>query len=521
MDKDKIKDFFLKNNKSGYKTNEKWLRKNHPDLYEAIINNSTFNEISFKEKIWLYINNQSIPPQCPLCGKYVNFQDTLNKGYNNFCSHACLNSSDYHKNLIKNNNIKKYGVESHNQLDYIKRKKEKTVLKNYGVTNPFKSKKIREKAKNTIIDRYGVNNVIKIKCVVDNKIESFVNGTDPNMKRMLDRIAKSEINNLRFLKYNNTLKKHTLHCNDCSNEIQLTANHIDSRLFHNKKICTICNPLKDFSSNEKILHKMFENNNINYIVNDRNVLMGKEIDVLIPDYNLGIEHNGLYWHSSARKNDKNFHYKKTINAKKKGIKLFHVFEDEINNNPKIIESMIMSELGIYKHEIDINDCQTNLISNVSSIKDFLNFNHIKGYCRFHHKYGLFHNSELVSLLTLKKRGDDEDKHYNISRFCDIINTKIDGSFNMLLNKFLSEQTVKKISILIDRRHDNSDFYVKHGFKYHSFSKPKPQYVLAGKFDRYSGRAFKNVVSKQNPELVENKDYFIIYDSGSLRYDLDI
>jgi hypothetical protein len=30
--------FFRDQNKSGYKTNEKWLLKNHPDVYNSIIN---------------------------------------------------------------------------------------------------------------------------------------------------------------------------------------------------------------------------------------------------------------------------------------------------------------------------------------------------------------------------------------------------------------------------------------------------------------------------------------------------
>jgi len=50
--------FFTTANRSGYKTQEKWLNNNHPDLYNKIINYSKNLNINlgFKEKIWFYYN---------------------------------------------------------------------------------------------------------------------------------------------------------------------------------------------------------------------------------------------------------------------------------------------------------------------------------------------------------------------------------------------------------------------------------------------------------------------------------
>ena len=50
--------FFTTDNKSGYKTTEKWLSKNHPQLYNSIIDysNDLNIELNFKEKIWFFYN---------------------------------------------------------------------------------------------------------------------------------------------------------------------------------------------------------------------------------------------------------------------------------------------------------------------------------------------------------------------------------------------------------------------------------------------------------------------------------
>ena len=46
----------------------------------------------------------------------------------------------------------------------------------------------------------------------------------------------------------------------------------------------------------------------------------QEIDIYIPELNIGIEFNGLYWHCELFKNE-NYHLEKTINCEKQKIKL--------------------------------------------------------------------------------------------------------------------------------------------------------------------------------------------------------
>ena len=92
-------------------------------------------------------------------------------------------------------------------------------------------------------------------------------------------------------------------------------------------VCYDCKPLKSNRSIDEIELFNWINNLIpcipNYKIPHSN---GKELDIYIPTLSLGIEFNGIYWHSTAYK-DKNFHVDKLDYCKKNNIKLIYVWED--------------------------------------------------------------------------------------------------------------------------------------------------------------------------------------------------
>ena len=63
-------------------------------------------------------------------------------------------------------------------------------------------------------------------------------------------------------------------------------------------------------------------------MNDRTQIKPYEIDIYVPKMHLGIEFDGLYWHSALGGADRmSLHYKTTL-CKDHGILLMHLFEDE-------------------------------------------------------------------------------------------------------------------------------------------------------------------------------------------------
>lgn len=65
------------------------------------------------------------------------------------------------------------------------------------------------------------------------------------------------------------------------------------------------------SKKEKEILSFINSLNIETIENDRLVVSPNELDIFIPSHNIGIEFNGLYWHSNEFL-DKNYHLNKTI-----------------------------------------------------------------------------------------------------------------------------------------------------------------------------------------------------------------
>ena len=70
----------------------------------------------------------------------------------------------------------------------------------------------------------------------------------------------------------------------------------------------------------------------NIVRRDESILCGKEIDLYIPKNKVGIEFDGLRWHSEEFKDGHDYHLKKTTECAEKGVTLLHIFEDEFLKN---------------------------------------------------------------------------------------------------------------------------------------------------------------------------------------------
>ena len=64
------KEFFLTDNKSGWKTIEKKLNNSHPEICNLVLNYcdiDVLRELPFKQKVWHFINNINFIPKCNEC----------------------------------------------------------------------------------------------------------------------------------------------------------------------------------------------------------------------------------------------------------------------------------------------------------------------------------------------------------------------------------------------------------------------------------------------------------------------
>jgi hypothetical protein len=250
-----------------------------------------------------------------------------------------------------------------------------------------------------------------------------------------------------------------------------------------------------------------------------------ELDIYLPKENIAFEYNGLYWHCEVNK-DRNYHINKTIACEERGIRLFHVFEDEWQYKQEIVKSMIRNLFNQTTRKIYARKCEIREVDSKDSRK-FLNNNHLQGYCNSQVRLGLYHNNELVSLMTFGKSrhfvGNGKTE-WELLRFCNAINTTVIGGASKLLNHFIKEYNPNEIISYADRRWSNGNLYEKLGFKKYNESKPSYYYIIDRKrIYRFNLR--KSVLIEKfgcpkdmsEHEFCLRQKWYRIYDCGCLCY----
>jgi hypothetical protein len=550
--------FFSIDNKSGYKTREVWFSKNYPNEYSEIINYSKkINlNLSFKEKLLFYFKNMTERPKCLTCGKEIKFRERFDTPYGDFCSLKCINENK--EEMIKRQKStfnKKYGINFYPEhIDFItklrKTKKERygnenynnseknkktrlerygnenyvninkcksTSFDKYGFTNPSKNEKVKEKIKNTNIFRYGYNSPTE----------------NPLIKQKLRQTILSKIkenfSDKSFLNYNFETKEYELKCVKCEKEFKISMPLYNERKRNNTTICIHCNPIGIESKSQMEIDLT---NNIKEIyyneiqTNTRKVING-EIDIYIPEKNLAIELNGVYWHNELFNNEV-YHLDKTTQCNNLGIHLIHIFEDEWINKSNIVKSIIKNNLGLTTSKIFARKCKIKEVPN-NITKLFLENNHIQGNVNSKIRLGLYFEGELVSLMTFSKgrviMGGKENE-WELTRFCNKIDTNVIGGANKLFQQFLKLYNPNKVISYSDVRLFKGEMYEKLGFKKIHQSKPSYWYVINGlRYYRFNFR--KSILVKQGfdpnkteKEIMFERKIYRIYDCGNIRWEFN-
>ena len=571
--KKQLEEYLKKSDKNSVK--ELWVKKNLKDFYVFL---KTKEGYSLSEKVYL-LNNEK--PSCETCGGPVKFL-SLKRGYRIFCSSKCANSNknlikEKHKNF-KRTSLDKYGVDnpsksyqikqkiksSKNNIDYDKiiAKSKETSLKNWGVDNPSKSNIIKDKKKITTIKNWGVDNPFK-----SENIKNFIKkthlknlGVEHPMKSndILSKVRETNIKNwgvdnytktkiykeLMFEKYRSGQLKTNLNTNknyieylglgkykmkcDCGKKHHFETNsHLyHSRLNHDKKQCTICYPVSDNSSFKELeLYEFIKSIYDGDII--RSYRDSLEIDIYLPDLNIGFEFNGLYWHSELFK-EKNYHLNKTNHFKNKNIRIIHIWEDDWDNKKDIIKSQILNWIKKTSKKIYARKCIVKEIKTVDEYKNFLNNNHIQGYVSSSIKIGLYYNEKLVSIMTFdhfegrKKMNDNE---WNLSRFCNILNTNVLGGASKLLNYFIRKYNPKRIISFADKSWSVGHLYTNLGFNIIKISYPNYSYLVDKKrSNKQKWKKSKLVKLGYDSNLSESKimednfGAYKIFDCGQIKFE---
>lgn len=264
--------------------------------------------------------------------------------------------------------------------------------------------------------------------------------------------------------------------------------------------------------------------------NNRSILNGKEVDIVVPSKNIGFEYNGLFSHvyRHAKYPDvvvktKDYHLFKTQLAKEKGITLFHIWSDDWLSNQDVVKSMIKAKLGVLPNKVFARKCQ--IVSLEAHEKHlFLDLNHLQGKDKSSINYALKHDDETVAIMTFCKARYNKNYNWELSRFACKQDTNIVGGFSKLLKHFRAQHEGSIISYA-DRCASTGNLYEVNGFRL--LKTNPPGYSYTNDFDRrYHRQNFvkKRIAALDDPrteeEIMLEKGYMQVYDCGTLTYVLD-
>lgn len=398
---------------------------------------------------------------------------------------------------VRQTNLEKYGVPWAVSATEVRDKARQTTLNRYGVPNAMQNPNILDKAQKTNEERYG------------NKVYFLTKeGKEKSRRRMMSRYGRPKFSMTHTWKAGmmqdpSKLDSWVKFTSGKENAIEFLSQYEYPPSFHELTrdlgvtSTTISYWIDKFGLKDKVkftLSAMEDdvyatlrsiNPNLDIHRHCRNMVPGRELDLYLPDFNLGIECDPTYTHNSSFPTvwsqipmSPRYHHDKNKQFSEVGVFVFHIFGYEWEHKRPIIESMLRSLVGCSTRHIYARQCTIKEVSYQDS-KIFLERNHRQGNCRSTVRVGLYYGEELVSLMTFSKTraliGGRDESTWELLRFCSRLNTTVVGAASKLFKYFTaSNPEVCRIRSFSDMAHTRGNVYKTLGF--HLVRESAPGYV---------------------------------------------
>ena len=243
-----------------------------------------------------------------------------------------------------------------------------------------------------------------------------------------------------------------------------------------------------------------------------------ELDIFLPDLNLGIEINGGYWHSERFK-DKNYHLGKYNLCKEKGIRLVSIWEWEIlKDKTKIenfIKNLISEKIKLQARKLHIKEVD------VSTQREFLEHNHLQGYVSCSLALGLYKENELIQIMTLRAK-DKKNKIFEIGRLTTRVGYSVIGGAERLFKNLQKMVDFKEIISYNNMDKFTGEVYERLGLTFENITIPYGWINDRRFIPRYQTQKSKLIQkgldkNKSESEIMRDEGFSKIYLTGIQRF----
>jgi hypothetical protein len=226
------------------------------------------------------------------------------------------------------------------------------------------------------------------------------------------------------------------------------------------KFCSHMSINNNHSLAEKNITNWLQSLNITEI---KSLRIGKKsLDIYLPQLNLAVEYNGLYWHAeellavrlferpfsslsiTEKSKVRNYHLDKTLLAKENGIRLIHIWEHEWITSKDKVKSYLRAQLGLVTN-IYARNCSLIEVSQKVGSK-FIQDNHLMGSGILCTRYiGLEVLGQLVACVGFRKVFNN----YELYRAAYLSDIRVVGGLSKILSHFIKSSSVTDIVSYID------------------------------------------------------------------------
>ena len=502
--------------------------KDH-NYYDYLINRYDDTD-SIGEVVYRICHNIDEKPKCVVCGNPCRFINHI-KGYDIVCCNECMHAAEipeitdeYIKSLDEKGNLYKPSWIGYKKIEEYLKKKFGDKYRTYKEAVYMVKNDMYEQPKCPVCGKPALfdsnSKKYNIYCSQDCYNLDVLNKHAKQLSKLYN--VPVTINENRNFVFHNLCKVHS--------EFEMTSIQIRNRCGQDRfniyaNICPICNPERNPETTiEAIVKHILDDLDITYEQHRRDIISPKELDFYLPDYNLAIECNGMFWHSEGKK-VQTYHYDKKKLCEEKGIRLIYFWETDIRKNTDkvkdIISSICQKNRKIYARLCTVKEIKPDVCEN------FLNKYHLQGSINAKIKLGLFYNDKLIEVMTFGRprtfmHGDSSKYNYELYRLCTKSGYTVIGGASKLFNYFTHNYKWKSIisysmsdisdGLIYEKLGFNLFNETKYGFFYYDTRKhiTVNRYTLAKhKIDDGSGRTAE--------EIISDMGYIKCYNSGTRKY----
>jgi hypothetical protein len=307
------------------------------------------------------------------------------------------------------------------------------------------------------------------------------------------------------------LQYHTFRCAECGETSEKTL-----QAFERGSLCMRCHP-SSTSRAEIEIGDFVRDCGYEVSRNNRRFIAPKEIDVLVESRGFALEYEGLFWHSEESGKSPRAHLHKTQECARRDVILLRVYADQWRDRRPVVESMIRHRLGCTSRRIHARKCSVVDVSSKEAMQ-FMAVSHLYGHTVHRRAFGLMHDGELVSVVTLRvprQRGHRTQGLVEIARFASALNTVVSGGFQRILphvRKWASQSGFKGIISYADLDTGTGGVYQKAGFQVAGETGPAYWYTNGtSRIDRFKFRAQGE---RSERDVARDARVYRIYGAGS-------